>query len=95
MDNKETEFKYGIRNYDLLFVEDKALKVDELARKMYLHGLKKEKIRAYMTYLRLKFIEKVKNFYTFEERIWREIGLLTSTDGDELHTEILQDLRKQ
>ena len=81
------------RNYDLLFAEKKALKVDELTRKMYQYHFEKKKMRAHMTCLRLRFIEKVKAFYLVEENIWRTIGLLTSTDGDASHKEIIEELR--
>ena len=83
------------RNYDFLFSENASIKVEKLLQKYrsQIISTKGRGIKPFVTYLRLRFIEKVKKIYTQEEEIWEYIHYLTSNVDIDKHQKILEVLQ--
>lgn len=84
----EKEKKSINRNYDFLFSEEESIRIDELKEKYH----SQTGIKSLTTYLRLKFIEKVREFCIEERIIWEDIHYLTSNKYNERHGAILEFL---
>lgn len=83
------------RNYDFLFSEKESNRIHKLVLKYYSQMTTKgQGIKSFATYLRLKFIEKVKQFYILEESIGDSISFLTCDISSEMHEKTLEHLRK-
>lgn len=82
------------RNYDFLFSEKESIRIHKLVGRFYSQYEKGERIKSFATYLRLKFIEKVTQFYLETEEIWENINFLTSDiNNTQNHKLILQNLQ--
>lgn len=82
------------RNYDFLFSENESQRIDELVHKYYMQiGEKGSGIKNFATYLRLRFIEKVKHFYILEQEIWEDIHCLTSNIDKSKYIKMLEFMK--